>query len=117
MLYPYLIYLFLENTYSKRVKGITRKEKKQTIISNSILCVVIISAIMLISCQFRFGILVIGSESMTGTINVGDAVVYEQYEETCQLDSDATELRQMSSQIQILQISALYIYYQILQPK
>ena len=35
---------------------------------------------MLISCQFRYGILVIGSESMTGTINKGDAVVFESYE-------------------------------------
>jgi len=34
---------------------------------------------MLISCQFKYGILVIGSESMTGTINVGDAVIYESY--------------------------------------
>ena len=34
---------------------------------------------MLISCQFRFGVLVIGSESMTGAINKGDAVVFEKY--------------------------------------
>ena len=32
---------------------------------------------MLISCQFRYGILVIGSGSMTGTINKGDAIIYE----------------------------------------
>lgn len=35
--------------------------------------------IMLISCQFRFGLLVVGSESMTGSINKGDAVIYEAY--------------------------------------
>ena len=34
---------------------------------------------MLISCQFRFGVLVIGSPSMTGAINEGDVVVFEQY--------------------------------------
>ena len=37
------------------------------------------SVTMLVSCQFRYGILVIGSESMTGAINKGDAVVFEQY--------------------------------------
>ena len=35
--------------------------------------------IMLISCKFKFGVLVIGSGSMTGTINKGDIVLYETY--------------------------------------
>lgn len=39
-----------------------------------------VTLVMLISCQFRFGMLVIATESMTGELNVGDAVVYEQYE-------------------------------------
>ena len=34
---------------------------------------------MLISCKFKFGVLVIGSGSMTGTINKGDIVLYETY--------------------------------------
>ena len=37
--------------------------------------------IMLISCQFRYGILVIGSGSMTGTLNIGDAVIFESYDD------------------------------------
>jgi signal peptidase I len=32
---------------------------------------------MLISCEFRFGIVVVGSDSMTGSINRGDAIIYE----------------------------------------
>ena len=38
-----------------------------------------VSIVMLISCQFRYGILVIATESMTGEVDKGDAVVYEQY--------------------------------------
>ena len=38
--------------------------------------------VMLISCQFRYGLLVIGTESMTGSINKGDAIVYEEYNGT-----------------------------------
>ena len=36
---------------------------------------------MLISCQFKYGLLVVGSESMTGTLNKGDAVVFERYDD------------------------------------
>ena len=39
-----------------------------------------ISIVMLVSCQFRFGMLVVGSESMSGEINKGDAVIYERYD-------------------------------------
>ena len=34
---------------------------------------------MLISCQFRFGAIVIATESMTGEINKGDMIIYEAY--------------------------------------
>lgn len=79
VLYPYIIYAILERSYSKKVKGSTRREKRNSFIGNTILIVIVALSIMLISCQFRFGILVIGSGSMTGTINKGDAVVFEQY--------------------------------------
>lgn len=79
MLYPYIIYLVLENSYSKRIKGSSKTKKRASIVSNTLLLTVTALAIMLISCQFRYGILVIGSESMTGTINKGDAVIFEKY--------------------------------------
>ena len=47
----------------------------------SALAVILLLIVMLISCKFRFGIIVIGSGSMTGTLNVGDALIYERYEE------------------------------------
>ena len=42
---------------------------------------------MLISCQFKYGILVIGSGSMTGTINKGDAIIYEKLEDGTMIES------------------------------
>ena len=36
---------------------------------------------MLISCKFRYGLLVIATESMTGTVNKGDAIIYESYDD------------------------------------
>ena len=43
--------------------------------------VVMALIVMLISCQFRYGALVIATESMTGEINKGDVIVYERYEQ------------------------------------
>ena len=36
--------------------------------------------IALISCRFSYCLLVVGSESMTGAINKGDAIIYEAYD-------------------------------------
>lgn len=80
MLYPYLIYIILEKLYSKNDFSIARKDKRRDFIGNTILLVVATLFIMLISCQFKYGILVIGSNSMTGTINKGDAVIFERYD-------------------------------------
>lgn len=79
MLYPYLIYLMLEKTYSKRNFQQSYKNKVKRNIE-ILLCITACTAfIMLISCKFQYGILVIGSGSMTGTINKGDAIIYETY--------------------------------------
>ena len=79
MLYPYIIYLVLEYTYSKSNFATAYKDRKKNLISTAVLVVIMSLLIALISCRFRFGILVIGSGSMKGTMNQGDAVVYEQY--------------------------------------
>ena len=34
---------------------------------------------MLVSCKFKYGMLVVGSGSMTGTVNMGDAIIFEEY--------------------------------------
>ena len=65
--------------YSKFDFIISYTDRKKQIIGNTILIVVLTLFIMLISCQFRYGILVVGSESMNGTINKGDAVIFEKY--------------------------------------
>lgn len=88
MIYPYIIYLILENGYSKSSFVIPYKDKRKSIISTTIVFVFLTFLIMLISCNFRFGILVIGSESMTGAINKGDAVIFESVEHHEVYDGD-----------------------------
>lgn len=79
IIYPYFIYLFLEKTYSKSNFAVSYKDRRKEIISTSMLFIVLTSVVMLVSCEFKYGIIVIGSSSMTGTLNMGDATIYEEY--------------------------------------
>ena len=79
MLYPYIMFIIMENTYGKTDFVIPFNTKRKNIILTTITIIFMAMFTMLISCQFRFGILVVGSESMTGSINKGDAIVYESY--------------------------------------
>ena len=79
LLLPILVLVFVYMLFEKRKK--IAKEKKSRIAPIIITATLVISIafILLVSCRFRYGILVIASPSMTDAINVGDAVVYEDY--------------------------------------
>ena len=76
MISPYIIYLILDKTYSRSFY----KERKRYVGWSSILLVGVVLVIMLVSCQFKYGVIVVGSESMTGSINKGDVVLFERYD-------------------------------------
>ena len=80
MIYPYIIYLVLEYTYAKTNKKEQLDDTKKTIIDTTVGLTLLTIIICLISCQFRFGLLVIGTGSMTGTIDRGDIILYEKYD-------------------------------------
>lgn len=79
MIYPYIMYLVMESTYSKTtfVKSYNARRKDALVITG--LFVFMILFTMLISCNFKYGIMVVGSSSMTGAIDKGDATIYESY--------------------------------------
>lgn len=81
MIIPYLIYVLMENLYNKHTEIISVKDRRKEMIINILTCLIVIIIIMLISCKFRVGMLVVGSESMTGTLNKGDAIIYTRYNE------------------------------------
>lgn len=80
MVYPFFIYLLLEYTYSKTNFAIPYEDKRNHAIGTALLLFVACGIIMLISGQFRFGALVVGSGSMSGKINKGDILIYERYD-------------------------------------
>lgn len=77
---PYVIYILLENLYSKKIHVVAISKKRKEMIICVVLCILVTLLIMIVSCKFRYGTLVIGTGSMTGTINKGDIIIYEQYE-------------------------------------
>ncbi len=79
MVYPYFMYLVFEYTYSKTNKATAYRDRRESIIETTVLFVIMTLLIALISCRFKYGVLVIGSGSMTGSIDKGDAVIYQTY--------------------------------------
>lgn len=79
MIYPYIIYIILEYMFGKKITTYKKVDKKRNMIFYTIVIIVVALISMLISCQFKYGLIVIGSGSMTGTINKGDATIYEKY--------------------------------------
>ncbi len=81
LILPVVIWAFVDALYEKkRHYALVRKSKLGTALG--VLAVAIMAAvIMLVSNQFRFGALVIATESMTGELNKGDVAIFERYED------------------------------------
>ena len=77
----------MESIYNKDNKVVSVQQKKKDIIVSIIICLIILIIVMLVSCQFKFGLLVIGSDSMFGTINKGDIILYERYDEDDKIET------------------------------
>lgn len=67
--------------YEKGKKNAIRRGQKLSTVTMIFAILSVTFVAMLISCQFRFGALVIATESMTGEINKGDMIIYEQYDD------------------------------------
>ena len=77
---PLILYFFLRVMYEKSRRRATKRPSKWRYAIATVTVALIVSFVMLISCQFQFGLLVIGSGSMSGEINRGDAIIYESYD-------------------------------------
>lgn len=79
-LVPPAILFLLRLLYGKTVKTAeTRRVGKWTYATIPFALALVISFMMLISCEYRYALLIIATESMTGSIDKGDAVIYEEY--------------------------------------
>ncbi len=80
LLIPIAIYVFIDALYEKKVRYALGKRSRLEIPITVIAVTLMLSVVMLISNQFRFGTLVIATDSMTGELNRGDAAIFERYD-------------------------------------
>jgi len=81
LIVPVFIYVFISMLYAKGKKYEKPKSRIAGLISMGLSALIMISIVMLISGEFRYRSIIIATESMTGEINKGDAIVYEEYDE------------------------------------
>ncbi len=80
VLMPMALYIFIKALFEKKPQKAVKQKSGWRYVGYALMAALMISIVMLISCKFRFGALVIGSESMTGELNVGDTIIYERYD-------------------------------------
>lgn len=81
LLVPLAIYLFIDTLYEKKKRYALAKKNKLEVPITVLAIAIMLSVVMLISNQFRFGALVIATDSMTGELNRGDAAIFERYDD------------------------------------
>ena len=77
---PMIMYALVSALFEKKKKKVRQKGKKLSTFTSILSSAAIVAIAMLISCQFRFGAIVIATDSMTGEINKGDMIIYERYD-------------------------------------
>ena len=73
------MYLVIKNFFESRDVVVPYKKHHIGNIISTISLVLMLIVVGLVSCKFNYCLIVIGSESMTGSIDIGDAVIYEVY--------------------------------------
>ena len=81
ILLPILMLAIVSALYEKKKRNAVQKGRGFSKVFAVLTAVIVIAVAMLISCQFRYGALVIATESMTGEINKGDMIIYEAYDD------------------------------------
>lgn len=76
---PLIFYFILSYMYDRVTFQEALKVKPKISISSIIILILVIIMAGLISCEFRYGILTIGSGSMTGTLNKGDIAFFKKF--------------------------------------
>ena len=77
---PLILLAFVALMFEKRKKMALQRKSKIGPVVMAVTISLMVALSMLISCQFRFGAIVVATGSMTGEINKGDMIIYERYD-------------------------------------
>jgi signal peptidase len=82
---PIVLFLFIDALFERKRKYALKRTPPALRVASALLTtvvvVIMIGTVMLVSNQFKYGALVIATESMTGEINKGDIIIFESYED------------------------------------
>lgn len=78
--FPYFVYMMIKSITERKVVEPARKNKKESKFVTIFNTIVFAILVALVSREFSWAMIAIGSGSMTGTINKGDAVIYKVYD-------------------------------------
>lgn len=99
LLTPLFAYAFVDMLFERKVRRALKKEGPVGYILAGGAVAVMVAFVMLISCQFRFGALVIATESMTGEINKGDAIIYDTSEDVTVTEGQVIVFNQKGNKV------------------
>ena len=99
LLVPLGIYVFIQALYSKGKRYEKPKSRIAGLISMGLSALFMISIVLLISGEFRYRTIIIATESMTGELNKGDAIVYKKYDDHYIQESDILVFLQNDNRI------------------
>ena len=80
VLLPLAVWLFVDMLYEKKARVASRRVGTGSYVAMGVTVLCMAAVVALVSGQFRYRLLVIATPSMTGELNVGDAIVYERYD-------------------------------------
>lgn len=99
MVVPILIFGFVSALYTKTKKYETTRSKTIKGASVGVTAIIMIAIVMLISAKFQYRAIIIATESMTGSLNKGDMIVYEAYDDQPLSEQDIVVFRQTEARI------------------
>ena len=76
---PLFVYVFVNALYNKGRRYEKPQSRLKKLVGMGLSVLIMISIVLLISGEFRYRAIIIATPSMTGEINQGDAVIYEEY--------------------------------------
>lgn len=80
IIYPYIIFLIIDFAFEEDNFKKLRNRDKTSFLALTFTIIITMIIILLVSCKFKYGIMVVATGSMTGSIDKGDAVIFEQYD-------------------------------------
>lgn len=79
VIFPYVLYLIIKRYTTKKKIQPMHKNRILNHVVTVISSMLLFTLVILVSREFKYSMIAVGSKSMTGSINKGDAVIYEKY--------------------------------------